>query len=117
MTRTARTVLVTLWMTTPADGFAQWGDNASTWAKGLNIGAVIIDGSVRDIANVRKLLSWIAARRGAGALALAQELLARADDREDREPPADAPVAARASTCRSPTRATCCTSLPGPKIR
>ena len=42
-------------VTSPADGFAQWGDNASTWAKGLNIAAVIIDGSVRDVANVRKL--------------------------------------------------------------
>ncbi len=42
-------------VTTPADGFAQWGDNASTWAKGLNIAAVIIDGSVRDVANMREI--------------------------------------------------------------
>lgn len=42
-------------VTTPADGFAQWGDNASTWAKGLNIAAVIVDGSVRDVANMREI--------------------------------------------------------------
>ncbi|MBM3346689.1 MAG: RraA family protein, partial [Betaproteobacteria bacterium] len=37
-------------VTTPVDGFAQWGDNASTWARGLNIAAVTVDGSVRDVA-------------------------------------------------------------------
>jgi 4-hydroxy-4-methyl-2-oxoglutarate aldolase len=42
-------------VTTPADGFAQWGDNASMWAKGRKLGAVVIDGSVRDTASVRQI--------------------------------------------------------------
>jgi 4-hydroxy-4-methyl-2-oxoglutarate aldolase len=47
-------------MTTPTDGAAQWGDLAHDWATARGLAGVIVDGSVRDVDQVRtmKLSLW-----------------------------------------------------------
>lgn len=42
-------------VTTPTDGAAQWGDLAHEWARALGLAGVVVDGSVRDVEQVRSM--------------------------------------------------------------